>query len=115
MKWELKIGSTLILYVVGNSPTIAAVERYIAGTWNNIATPKVYYHNDGYFLVKFQNIADRRYSRPHMMQNRPVIVKVWEADFDLNKEVLRMIPLRIKLPGIPYSYWSPNTGCYGYQ
>lgn len=71
--------------------------------------PKVYYHNDEYFLIKFKSIIDRDevlYSGPHMMHNRPVIVIVWEADFDLNKEVFRIIPLWLKLSGIPLSYWS---------
>ncbi|PHU29672.1 hypothetical protein BC332_01765 [Capsicum chinense] len=71
--------------------------------------PKVYYHNDEYFLIKFKSIIDRDevlYSGPHMMHNRPVIVIVWEADFDLNKEVFRIILLWLKLSGIPLSYWS---------
>lgn len=46
----------LILYVVGNSPTIAATERYIAIHMNIVSKPKVYYHNDGYFLVRFTSI-----------------------------------------------------------
>lgn len=49
----------LIFYVVGTSPTIAVVERYIVGTCNFVAAPKVYYHNDDFFLIKFQSIADR--------------------------------------------------------
>ncbi|OIT22967.1 hypothetical protein A4A49_55256 [Nicotiana attenuata] len=54
-KWK----HALIMYVVRNSPTIAAMERFIASNWNYIAKPKVYYHNEGFFLVKFGSIDDK--------------------------------------------------------
>ncbi|KAM3337402.1 hypothetical protein P3S68_031727 [Capsicum galapagoense] len=73
----------------GADPTIVAVERYIAMNWNYIAKPKVYYHNDGYFLVKFGSAEDRdevMYAGPHMMNNKPIIVKAWKPEFDLRHE-----------------------------
>lgn len=42
----------LILYVVGDSPTIAAVERYITLYVNTASKPKIYDHNDGYFVAR---------------------------------------------------------------
>ncbi|XP_019259894.1 PREDICTED: uncharacterized protein LOC109237950 [Nicotiana attenuata] len=107
-KWK----QALIMYVVGNSPTIAAVERFIANNWNYTANPKVYYHNEGFFLVKFGSIEDRDevlFSGPHTMNNRLVIVKIWEAGFDFNKEVLRTIPLWIRMPNLPLNCWSMDS------
>ncbi|KAH0636028.1 hypothetical protein KY290_036423 [Solanum tuberosum] len=69
---------------------IAALERYIAAYWNYIVKPKVYYHNDGYFLVKFTTLEDRDevfYAGPHMLNKKPIIVKIWTPDFDFTKEV----------------------------
>ncbi|KAG5586663.1 hypothetical protein H5410_047097 [Solanum commersonii] len=54
-KWK----NALILYVVGHEPTIVAVDRFIANQWNFTAKPKVFYHNDGYFLVRFNSKEDR--------------------------------------------------------
>uniref|UniRef100_M1BIT4 Endonuclease/exonuclease/phosphatase n=1 Tax=Solanum tuberosum TaxID=4113 RepID=M1BIT4_SOLTU len=102
----------LILYVVGESPTIAATERYIALQVNTVSKPKVYYHNDGYFLVRFANLDDRNevlYSGPHMMNNKPIIVKVWSAEFDFNKEVLQTVPIWVKYPNLPLSCWSQDS------
>ncbi|KAH0714889.1 hypothetical protein KY284_007794 [Solanum tuberosum] len=93
----------LILYVVGESPTIAAIERYIALQVNTVSKPKVYYHNDGYFLVKFASVDDRNevlYSGPHMLNNKSIIVKVWSAEFDFNKEVLQIVPIWVKYPNL---------------
>ncbi|KAG5620619.1 hypothetical protein H5410_005837 [Solanum commersonii] len=102
----------LILYVVGESPTIAAIERYIALQVNTVSKPKVYYHNDGYFLVRFANLDDRNkvlYSGPHLLNNRPIIVKVWSPEFDFNKEVLQTVPIWVKYPNLPLSCWSMDS------
>ncbi|KAF3670379.1 putative protein DOWNSTREAM OF FLC-like [Capsicum annuum] len=79
----------LVIYVVGESPTIAAIERYLATYMNNVSKPKIYYHNNDYLLVKFASMDDRNdllYSRPHILNNRPIILKARSANFDLNKE-----------------------------
>ncbi|KAK4733577.1 hypothetical protein R3W88_007838 [Solanum pinnatisectum] len=76
----------LILYVVGESSTIAEIERYIAMQVNMVSKPKVYYHNNGYFLARFASLDDR---------NEPIIVKVWSADFNFNKEVLQTVPILV--------------------
>lgn len=39
-----------------------------------------------------------------MMNNKPVIVKTWAADFDFNKEVMQTIPLWVKFPNLPLNY-----------
>ncbi|KAK4736663.1 hypothetical protein R3W88_000360 [Solanum pinnatisectum] len=94
----------LILYMVGVEPTIAAIERYIAAQWNYIAKPKVFYH----FLVRFGSFEDRDevlYSGPHMLRNKPIIVKTWAADFDLGKEIMQTIPVWVKFPNLPLNCW----------
>ncbi|MCD7446936.1 hypothetical protein HAX54_018907, partial [Datura stramonium] len=61
---------TLILCIVGESPTTRAIERYIA--------------------TQFASLDDRNellYSGPHMLHIKPIIVKIWSADFDFNKEM----------------------------
>lgn len=37
--------SSIIMYVVGESPSIGAVLRYIAKDWPQISKPKVFYHD----------------------------------------------------------------------
>ncbi|KAK4706561.1 hypothetical protein R3W88_033881 [Solanum pinnatisectum] len=90
----------LILYVVGESPTIAEIERYIAMQVNMVSKPKVYYHNNGYFLTRFASLDDR---------NEPIIVKVWSADFNFNKEVLQTVPILVKYPNLLLNCWSMDS------
>lgn len=75
-KWKLAI----ILYVVGETPTIGAIEWFIAAQWNFVAKPKVYFHNDGYFVVRFTSMDDMNaafYSGPHTINSKPIITKGW--------------------------------------
>ncbi|KAG5615423.1 hypothetical protein H5410_015247 [Solanum commersonii] len=73
----------LILYVVGESPTIAAMKMYIALQVNTV--------------------------RPHFLNNRPIIVKIWGLEFDFNKEVLQTIPIWVKYPNLPLCCWSMDS------
>ncbi|KAG5595966.1 hypothetical protein H5410_037198 [Solanum commersonii] len=64
---------------------------------------KVYYHNDGYFLVQFANMDERNevlYLGPHLLNNRPIIVKIWSPDFDFNKYVLQKVLIWVKYPNL---------------
>nr|XP_009803445.1 PREDICTED: uncharacterized protein LOC104248817 [Nicotiana sylvestris] len=107
-KWKYMV----IVYVIGGSLTIGAMERFIAGQGSFSVKPKVYYHNEGYFVVNFLSLEERNmvmYSGPHMLNNKPVVVKQWTADFDFDEEDLKTIPIWVKLPNLPLSYWSASA------
>ncbi|KAM3202290.1 hypothetical protein P3L10_029914 [Capsicum annuum] len=53
-KWK----KALILYVVGAYLMIGSLERFIAEQWNFAAKPKIYYHNEGYFVMLFNLLED---------------------------------------------------------
>lgn len=91
-KWQ----NAIILYVVGNTPTIGALERFVASQWNFVAKPMIFYHNKGYFVIKFTNMEDRDailFSVPHTIGNKPIITKVWTPDFNFKDEILKTISL----------------------
>lgn len=74
--------------------------------------PQIYYHNEDYFVIRFQNLEERNevlYSGPHTINNRPVIMKAWTPDFNLYEEVLNTIPLWIKLPNLPLNCWTMKS------
>ncbi|XP_056685384.1 uncharacterized protein [Spinacia oleracea] len=104
--------ASIVLYVVGDAPTIASVKRFIDATWSNVGTPNVFLHDEGYFLVQFDSIADRDLvlsGGPYTFFSKPVIVKPWAANFNFYEEVLRVIPLWVKLPNLPLNCWSSQS------
>ncbi|XP_019232866.1 PREDICTED: uncharacterized protein LOC109213514 [Nicotiana attenuata] len=107
-KWKMAV----IMYVVRDTPSIGAVERFIAFKWNFVTKPKVYYRNEGYFVVKFSSIEERNevlYSGPSTINSRPVITKAWAPDFDFEEEVLKTLPLWVKLPNLHLNCWGADS------
>ncbi|XP_019257668.1 PREDICTED: uncharacterized protein LOC109235874 [Nicotiana attenuata] len=107
-KWKYVV----IVYVIGGSLTIGAMERFIVGQGSFYVKSKVYYHNDGYFMVNFASLEERNmvmYSGPHMLNNRPVVVKQWTVDFGFDEEDLKTIPICVNLPNLPLSCWSASA------
>ncbi|XP_070002865.1 uncharacterized protein LOC142165884 [Nicotiana tabacum] len=108
MKWQ----KAVILYVIGESPSIGAMERFKTSQWNFAAKPIVSYHNEGYFVILFSSIKDKNevlYSGPHTMGAKPLILKSWSADFNLYNEVLKTIPLWASFPNLPLNCWGRLT------
>ncbi|XP_070039159.1 uncharacterized protein [Nicotiana tomentosiformis] len=111
-KGSAKWRQALILYVVGEDPTIGTLERFIAAIWNFASKPKVFYHNDGYFVVCFNSLEDKDdvlCSRPYTINSKPIIIKAWTPIFNFYSKVLQTIPLWVKLPNLPLSCWERET------
>ncbi|XP_019256265.1 PREDICTED: uncharacterized protein LOC109234651 [Nicotiana attenuata] len=103
-KWRMVI----ILYGVGASPSIGAVERFLVTQWRFAEKPRIYYHNDDCFVIRFNNRENKEkvlLSDPSTLNNRPVIIKEWAADFNFQNEVLKTIPIWVKFPNLPLSCW----------
>ncbi|KAK6789480.1 hypothetical protein RDI58_013280 [Solanum bulbocastanum] len=90
--------NVVILYVIGDSPTIAAVTRFLEGQAEYTRKPKVYYHSEDYFVVKFHSESDRNMVLglgQHMINYKLVIAKPWTTSFNFKDEVLKVIPLSL--------------------
>lgn len=105
---EIKWAAALIVYVVGNSPSIRAMERFIAVQSKSTTKPAMLYHNDGYFVVRLENEEERDKvlcSDSHYMMRKPVIMKSWTPEFNFKEEILTTIPLWVKLANLPLNCW----------
>ncbi|KAH0748640.1 hypothetical protein KY290_027872 [Solanum tuberosum] len=54
--------------------------------------PKIYYLNEGYFVIRFGSLDNRNkalYVGPQLM----IIIKAWTPEFDFAKEALKTTPL----------------------
>lgn len=57
----LNIGLELLLCTlwVTTLQLVGAVLRFIGTEWNNVKKPRVFLHNDGFFLILFDSMNDR--------------------------------------------------------
>lgn len=100
-QYDEKLAPSIVVYVVGSSPTIRAVKRFISAQGKFTMKPVILYHTDGYFVVRFGNEEERDIvlcSGPHYMMQRPVIIKPWTTKFNFKEEILTTISLWVKLP-----------------
>ncbi|KAH0746139.1 hypothetical protein KY285_007796 [Solanum tuberosum] len=82
---EYKWKCALIAYVIGECPGYNTMHRHITMNWTVVTKPDVYLHEEGHYIVKFQNLSDMNeivYTRPYTINNRPIILKQWSPEFD---------------------------------
>ncbi|KAH0665450.1 hypothetical protein KY285_026656 [Solanum tuberosum] len=87
-----KWAPSIVVYVVGTTPTIGAMERFIMG--------------QGTFSTKPEERDKVLCSGPHHLLRRPVIMKPWVPEFNFKEEILTTIPVWIKLPNLPLNRWN---------
>ncbi|XP_070039769.1 uncharacterized protein [Nicotiana tomentosiformis] len=46
---------------------------------------------------------------PYTFNNRPMMLKQWEPDFDISKETNRIVLTWVLLPGLPIQYWATEN------
>ncbi|CAK8564031.1 unnamed protein product [Lathyrus sativus] len=95
--WEFSI----IMYVIGANLSMNVVNSYMIKFWNLVKLPKTYYNDDGYFMLKFKSKRDRdgmMMKRPYTIHNMPMILMDWKLDFSIECDMLRALPIWIKLP-----------------
>jgi len=107
-KWK----NAIFMYVVDDCPSLKYINTYIIKQWHYSTPPDVFYHDEGYYVIRFASIEEKNTalcSGPYTIANRPVIVKSWSSDFDFQNEILRVVPLWIKLPNLPLICWGPES------
>lgn len=102
--------SAIVLYVVGFSPTI------IAANWNSVAKPKVFLHDDGYFVIQFQSVASRDAilcNGPYHFLGKPIIMNLWSENFHFHDEILNVARVQQKFGHLwqwSFNYCSSSKG-----
>lgn len=103
-KWKC----ALIVYIIGEMPGYDAMKRYIALNWASTVEPELFLHDEGYYVIKFQILADKTeifYAGPYTINNIPIILKPWTANLDFSVEFPTEIPQWVKFPKLPMSCW----------
>lgn len=101
----------LALYVIGASPSMPSISRFVSTAWKDIEKPKIQHHDDGYFVLLFQTAADCDVvlpGGPYTMGDKPVLLKKWTHSFNLHDE-LCFAPIWVRLLGLPVIYWGAKT------
>ena len=96
----------MIRYVVGSNPPIQVMKGFIRLTWKSFNVDKVAVIKKGIFIVRFDatDNRDKVLQGNYFFDNKPLIVKPWNPNMDVDKEELKLIPIWIQLK-IEFKLW----------
>jgi len=88
------------------------MQRYFQKIWANYAIDKVLYVRKGVFMVRFANLQDKLAvvtKGCYHFDRKPLLVKGWNPDMDLQTETITSLPLWIQLPNLDIKYWGTRS------
>ena len=87
--------SALLCYVLGANPPLSVMDGFCRRMWrekvDTVGAPRY-----GLFLVRFHSVEDRDSVLNGgylFFNNRPVVMKAWDAEMDISKHNIRSIPI----------------------
>lgn len=106
--WKLAV----VVYVVGGNVTIDIIKGFIRKHWSVVDMPTIHLHEEGYFIMKFKSDDDCDEiirGGPYFLNKAPMIVKKWTPNFDFKEEIVRVIPVWVRLPSLPLHCWGEDS------
>ncbi|XP_058782915.1 uncharacterized protein LOC131657547 [Vicia villosa] len=106
--WE----TTLILYAMGEELSMNMVKNFMEKVWNFVKLPDLFYHEEGYFILRFHSHDDMDavlMRGPYTLRNISLMLREWKPDFNLKRDMLRTVPLCVKLPKLPLHLWGEKS------
>ncbi|OIT32167.1 PREDICTED: uncharacterized protein LOC109207699 [Nicotiana attenuata] len=106
---EIYWSTALIEYVLGDNPYEKSMDNYITNVWNFVEKPQILYHDEDYYIFRFQNTEERDLvlqAGPYTYHNKPLILQHWSMDFKFDPGCMSVIPLWIKFSGLPLGFCS---------
>ena len=102
----------VVLYVVGGNTCANIIRGFIRKQWSQVLMPTIHEHEDGYFIIKFNSESECDEilkGGPYFLNRAPLVVKKWSVNFDFKAEILRFIPVWVRLPSLPLHCWGEET------
>lgn len=102
----------VVCYVLGSNPPQSVMEGYFNRIWGKLGIDLVAQVQRGVFLVRFHTAESRMKvveEGVQMFDRKPVIVKPWQHDIELKKEIMDNIQVWIRLPGLNVKYWGKTS------
>ncbi|KAL2894576.1 Sex-lethal-like protein [Bienertia sinuspersici] len=101
--WE----SSIVTYVIGANPPTMVMEGFLRRIWSKYGVDKIIGLHKGIFLVRFNTLENRdkilNMECP-FFDSKPMLIKPWEEDMDLTKEMVKTIPIWVKI-AVAFKYW----------
>lgn len=98
--------------MIGGNPHFKVMEGFAKRIWGSMNVDKIVLIKKGIFVIRFLNKDTKEKavgSTNLMLDKKPVFVKNWDDDSNLEKIEVVKVPTWIQLPNLPVRYW--GQGC----
>ncbi|KAL5797474.1 hypothetical protein ACOSQ2_002294 [Xanthoceras sorbifolium] len=99
--------NALILKIMGRSHSLNFMIQKLTQKWSLVGQWQLTDLEDGYFIARFQFVADLEYvltGGPWMVINQYLVVQRWRANFVPGEEPIRVMPVWLRLSGLPMEW-----------
>lgn len=96
--------SSLVRFFFHSRLPFKGVEPIAMRIWGGLGLSKVYLHDKGYYVLKFNSIESRDNILalgPWHFASRLIVLQPWKEDVDIVKDDCKKMPLWVKLSRIP--------------
>ncbi|XP_074277271.1 uncharacterized protein LOC141600913 [Silene latifolia] len=98
-------------FVVGGNPPWQILEGFLKRIWSKYSIDKISFLPNEVFLARFQTAEMQQAvlgSGYFLFDNKPLIIRAWQPDIDLEKEEIKCVPAWIRLKGLPLKFWGQS-------
>ncbi|KAK2401841.1 hypothetical protein QL285_051403 [Trifolium repens] len=103
---------SLIMYALGSDLSMSAVKQFMLRNWNFVKLPDMFYNEEGYSILRFHSFQDKEsvmMQGPYTIRNMSMLLRDWKPNFSLKRDMLRTLPIWIKLPQLPLYLWGARS------
>ncbi|XP_074271265.1 uncharacterized protein LOC141595193 [Silene latifolia] len=100
--------NSVYCYILGANPPWEVVESFVYRVWDEFGIDRVSFRDNGIFIVRFtqtMNMDALLNAGYYLFDNKPVVIKPWHVDTELVKEKIDVVPVWVRLSGIPLKFW----------
>lgn len=105
IRWK----NTLIGNFIGRIPSFNYVKEMTVKLWNLKGEVETVLLESGIFVFRFTCEEDKQKILEHgpwTVARRPLLLRAWSPDANMERINMKTIPVWVSLPGLPFQYWS---------
>ncbi|XP_074299291.1 uncharacterized protein LOC141630358 [Silene latifolia] len=98
-------------FIVGANPPWQVLEGFLQRIWSKYVIDKISFLPNGVSLARFQSEEMKQAvlgSGHFLFDNKPLILKAWQPDVELTKEVIKSVPALIRIHKLPLKFWGKS-------
>lgn len=102
--------SSVICYIIGANPPAHVMDGFVRRIWRKFNVDKVIMVKKGIYLVRFltMDMRDKVLLGHHFFDSKPVIVKPWSVEMDIEKEEVKSVPIWVQMQ-LNFKYWGEKS------